>query len=361
VSGNGYMKILKWNGKVVEPKWISPKYSYPLGFGDATFSRISGIVHASYLLNKQTITDYLYFGYTTAKSSDIYKVTWINNKYEPQKISASPFNWFDFGGTCGDGSSVIIGRKQNDKGNYVVYYKWNGSVLVENYQSALGTDIVVSGEILTKTSKAVNVLLVSDHGKKGLLTCNKDSVEWLQVDTDPGMVDLWRDNSIRPDKSIIGHTKKNSVGELWTIQGSGNEYEYKTKLYVSQFDGKRFAPFSRVNFRGIDSDMIFNMIITDVDNDGVGEIIGVEEKVRKSIPRNYPGDTGEEGDTLLITSNLFLAKWNGKEYEIKWHTKAVEERVARIAVGDIRGDGKNEILVTDNNGYLYIFEMPDYK
>jgi hypothetical protein len=43
-------------------------------------------------------------------------------------------------GTCGDKSSIIIGANLL-KGNYIVIYKWNGSVLVEKWQGAPGTDI----------------------------------------------------------------------------------------------------------------------------------------------------------------------------------------------------------------------------
>jgi outer membrane protein assembly factor BamB len=33
--------------------------------------------------------------------------------------------------------------------------------------------------------------------------------------------------------------------------------------------------------------------------------------------------------------------------------------MTNIAVGDVIGDDNKEILVTDNKGYLYVFDMPD--
>jgi hypothetical protein len=361
VSGNGYIQIFDWNGQVLEPKWKSPQYSYPLGFGNATFSRVSNIVPAIYYINKKVATDYLYFGYKAAKSSDIYKITWKKNKYELEKISASPFNWFDFSGICGDGSTVIIGSKQHEKGNYITVYKWNGSVLLEAWKGAPRTDIKLQGEILRNANKSVNVFLGQDNKQTGVLSCSNGSIEWNVVDPGVDVKDLMEKNRIDRANGKIGFTKKGSIGELWSIQSSGNEYEYNARLFVSKFDGKKFSSFSKVTFNGVDSDMIFDMIIADVDNDGIGEILGVEEKIRKKIPRNNPGDTGEEGDTLLITSNLFLAKWTGKEYDVKWHRKAVEERLKNVEVGDVTGDGKLEILVTDENGYLYVFDMPAQK
>lgn len=361
VSGNGYMRLLEWNGTTFERKWTSPQYSYPLGFGNATFPDISRLVPVKYFAGKEFAIDYLYFGFTTAKSSDIYKLIWKQNNYETQKISSSPFNWFDLIGACGDGSSVVVGSKQHEKGNYIVVYKWNGAALVEKWRGVPSTDIKVTGEILTNSNNAENVFLVRDNKRTGLLSCVNDKFEWKMIDIDAGMRDLLQKNHVGSTNSAIGFTKKGSVGELWTIQGSDSDYEYNAKLYVSQFDGKKFLPLARVLFKGVDSSMIFKMIIADVDNDGVGEILGVEEKIRKTIPRNNPGDTGEEGDTLLITTNLFLAKWNGKEYEIKWHKKAIDERVSNIAVGDVTGDGNKEILITDENGYLYVFDMPTDK
>jgi len=359
VSGNGYMRIFDWNGKIFEARWKSPQYSYLLGVGNASLAKISGLVPASYYLNGQLETDYIYFGYTAAKSSDIYKIIWNKNNYELQKKSAAPFNWFKLGGNCGDGSSLIIGSKQHEKGNYIIAYKWNGAELVEKWQGVFGGEIKASGTMPSSTNKSGSVFLVQDKQKIGILSCNIDSVESKDVDRIPGAIDLWNNNRVGYGKSLLGFTRKSAYADLWSIQYSDNDREYNAKLYVSQFDQKTFSLFSRVYFKGIDSDMIFNMIITDVDNDGVGEILGVEERIRKKIPRKrQPGDTGEEGDTLLITSNLFLAKWNGMEYVVKWHGKAVDEKVRNIAVGDVTGDSHKEILVTDDNGYLYVFDMP---
>lgn len=364
VSGNGYMRIFEWNGTTFEPKWKSPQFSHQLGSKQfrITLYDISPLVITKYYVDNKLLTDNLFFVYTTPKAgpvtSDIYRVTVKNNNYELQKISESPFNRFDLIGTCLDGSSVLIGRKAHKDGNYAIMYKWNGSALIEKWQGVPGSDIKVTGVMLSNSNKAADVFLVQDNKKIGILSCISDRFDWKVIDMDAGMKDLFQNNRIDTANSKIGFTKKNSICELWNIQGSDSDYEYYAKLYVSQFDKNKFSPLSRVYFKGINSDMIFKMTIADVDNDGVGEILGVEEEIRKKIPRKHPRGTGEEGDTLLITSNLFLAKWNGKEYEVKWHRKAIDERVSNIAVGDVTGNGKKEILVTDDNGYLYVFDMP---
>ena len=359
ISGNGYMRIFEWNGATFEPKWQSTQFTYQYGYGQSTLPGISSLVTASYYSGKKLITDYLFFAKTASKSAEIYKITGKKDKYDLQKTSASPFNWFGLSGTCSDGSSAIIGYKFHQHGNYVVAYKWNGSVLVEKWKGALGTKVIASGEMLSMSksmpNKSENVFLVQEKQKIGILSCDNDKFELKEVGKESGPNDLWRENRISYGKSMIGFTKKGSIGELWTVQYAENESDYPTKLYVSQFHGKKFSPFSSVNFKGVNSDMIFNMIITDVDNDGVGEIIGVEEKVRKIMPRKHPED---ETDTFLVTSSLFLAKWNGKEYEVKWHRKAIDEKVRNITVGDVTGEGRKEIIITDNNGYFYVFDMP---
>jgi hypothetical protein len=262
---------------------------------------------------------------------------------------------------CSDGTTVIYGKNFHPDGNYVVLYKWNGTGLVEIWHGASGTDIKAAGGLLSKSKKLEGAFLVQDKQHTGTILCNSGSVEWKEIDNNTGAINLWRNNRIGNGKSLLGVTKKNSIGELWSIQYSNNEPEYSAKLYVSQLNGNRFSPFSRVTFKEINSDMIFNMLISDLDNDGIGEILGVEEYIRKSIPRNNPGDTGEEGNTLFITSNLFLAKWNGKDYEIKWHRKAIDERIGAVSVGDVVGNGNKQIVIADEKGFVYVFDMPSDK
>lgn len=366
VTGNGYMRIYKWNGSTFDSKWKSPQFSHQIGRQQfrITLHEISPLILARYYFEKKIMTDNLFFAYTTPKAgpvtSDIYSITAMQHNFDMQRISESPFNRFDMSGTCSDGSSAIIGRKASKNGTYSALYKWNGSELIEKWRGNPGTVSRVLGEIRDNKDKTVDVFLIQDKQKIGMLSCNNDAIEWKEVGKESSANDLWKSDNIWYGKNTIGITKKSSIGDLWSIQYPQTEAENYAKLYLSQFDGKKFSPFSRVYFKGVDSDMIFNMIISDVDNDGIGEILGVEEKIIKTIPRKYqPGDTGEESGTMLITSNLFLVKWNGKEYEVKWHKKAVDERLSNIAVGDVTGDGNKEILVTDDNGYLYIFEMPE--
>lgn len=360
VSGNGYLRIFEWNGTTFESKWKSPQYSHQvLAF---VIPEISRLMPTSYYSGNKLQTDYLIFIPPVAKASEIYRLELKDNKYGLQKIATAPFNWFRLSGKCQDDSSLIIGDKFHQNGNYAVVYKWDGSKLVERWQGIPGAKVKASGEMFNRTTqKIMSVFLLQNNNKLGILSCGQDSIDWKEVDKDASKIDLWQNNRIGIGRSLMGVTKKSSTSELWSIQYPSDESECTAKLYVSQFDGKRFSPFSRVTFNGINSDMIFNIIITDVDSDGVGEILGVEQNIRKSIPRNNPADTGEEGNTLFITSNLFLAKWNGKEYEVKWHRKAIDERVRNIAVGDVTGDGKKEIVITDDNGFLYVFDMPSDK
>jgi len=356
LSGNGYMRVFAWNGVTFEPMWKSPQFSYQ--YGPLTFYDISPLVPTRYLSGQEVMLDYLVFVYVATKSgsisADIYRLSWGNGKYELRKESHAPFDRFESSGVCGDGTTTIIGRKAINDKVYLAGYKWDGARLIEKWLGESGSETKAVGEILGSAKKSIGAFLLENNKKIGILSCD-NGVEWKEVGRDQGQINLWKENQIGNGKSIFGLTKVGSTGELWTIQGSGSEYDYSTKLYVSQFDGKKFTPFSRVHIKGIDSNMIFNMVIVDADNDRVSEIVGVEEQIRKKIPRRNSAD---EGDVLLITSNLFLAKWNGKEYEVKWHRKAIDERVQNLAVGDITGDGKKEIVVTDENGYLYVFEMP---
>lgn len=365
ISGNGYLRIFEWNGKTFEPKWRSAQFSHQV-IGSLFFYEISPLVTAHYYIDKKLSADYLFFAYTKPKSgpiaADTYKLSSKMNKYNSQKMSLSPFNRFDIAGECSDGSSMIIGRK-SDKGNiFTVIYGWNGSELIEKRHGPYRTRIVTSGDILNAMGKIENVFLVQDDKQTGFLSCASGSIEWKEVNIDTHAKELMRTNRIDTANGRIGITRRDSLGELWTVQYSEIDNDYSTKLYMSQYDGKKFSPLSRVVFQGVNPNMIYKVIINDVDNDGVGEILGVEEEIRKTIPRKpQPGDTGEESNALLITSNLFLAKWNGKEYEVKWHRKAIDEKVRNIALGDVVGNGKKEIVVTDDNGYLYVFDMPNDK
>lgn len=356
VSGNGYMRIFDWNGVTFVPKWKSPQFSYQ--YGPLTLYDISPLVPTRYLLDQKILFEYLVFIYVTTKpgpiSADIYRVSWENGKYELRKKAPSPFDRFDSSGVCSDGSTVIVGRKAIKDEIYLAGYKWDGIQLVEKWVGTSGSDIKATGEMLSSSKKSTDSFLLGNNEKLGSLSCN-NAIEWKEVGKEQGQVNLWKENQIGNGKSILGLTKSVSTGELWTLQGSGSEYDYSTKLYVSKFDGKKFSPFTRVRFKGIDSDMISNMIIVDVDGDGIGEIIAVEEEIRKRIPRK---DAADEGDALLITSNLFLAKWSGNDYEVRWHRKAIEQRLRNIVIGDVTGDGKKAIVATDENGYLYVFEMP---
>lgn len=355
ITGNGYAQILEWNGTTFESKWKSQQFSHQWG-PIKNYYEISRLVPATYYSDKHLQSDYLFFAYTTPKSSYIYRIMSNNNRYELQKLSVSPFNWFGSYGMCEDGTSFIAGKKAYDKGNYVVAFKWNSAELIEKWRGVSGTKIVASGDLLNKAGRFCTFFLVKDNKNTGFLSCKDGSIDWTAVDIDEQTKEMMRTNRIDMGNGRMGSTKKNSPGELWTVQYSEIDNDYTTKLYVSQYDGKKLSPLTRVSFKGINPDMIYQINITDVDNDGVGEILGIEEEVRKIIPRESPD---YEADTRLITSNMFVVKWNGKEYEVKWHAKAIDEKITNFALADVVGDKKQEIIVTDEKGYLYVFEMPN--
>ncbi len=357
VTGSGYIQIYKWQRSNFEKVWQSPqfKYDFPLVGRQApmVMHEISELLPTYYRnksdnkLNKSI----LFFAKTGHKSLDLYEVKWENNQYKLEKKSQAPFGRFRSYGMCSNSSTAVFFGRGDQKGNYThSAYTWDGSVLNEKWRSATGAGgRLISGQAPKALDVSKDVFFIIDH-QSGMLTCDGVKFEMLPIDkTALGK------KSLGGGLPIFGATKRNSRGELWFVEYPTSEYSFHTKLYVSQFDGKRFSPFSRVYFKGIDSDMIQYMIIADVDGDGIGEIVGIEEKIRKMLPRKHPGD---ELGPVLLTSNVFLAKWNGNEYEVKWRKKAIDEKVSNLAVANVTGDGKNKIIITDKQGYLYVFEMP---
>lgn len=354
-TADGQIQIFKWQNSIFKKIWESErfKYTHRVTGTQIQFAgyKVSEIIPVSYKLNNKIDQTLLFIGHTGPKSADIYELTWQNDKYEVIKRSSTPFNWYRNYGTCADGSTAIIGETTDrHEQNVLVAYKWNGIGLHEIWRGVAGAGLRLISVPATKAHVGPKVIYLIIDKNGAMLSCDSAKLRMTPID-----IAAISKKLLTGGLAVFGATKAKSKGELWFVEYPINEYSYHAKLFVSQFNGKRFSPFSRVYFKGLDSDMVQFMTIADVDGDGIGEIVGIEENIRKKLPRKHPGD---EMGPIILTSIIFLAKWNGTEYEVKWRRKGLDDKASMIAVDDVTGDGLKEVLVTDKMGNFYVFEMP---
>ena len=296
----------------------------------------------------------MFFVHTAKREVDVYELLWLNKQYVIRKISKAPFNWFETVGKCNDSLTAILGVIYNPAGNQLAGYKWDGIALNEKWRGApdIGLKGLVSGRVFIDSKVAKDIFLLQDGGNS-ILTCKDDKFDIITLGNT-----LSKSNLYASSRSILGITMKGSSGELWTIETPKSEGQYYAIPNVSQFNGKEFSPFKKVQFKGIASDRITNLSIVDLDDDGLGEILGAEVKATQMGPPE-----GEEGIRLKnVRTNLFMAKWNGREYQVYWHklaTTGEKSMLRQIEISDVLGDGKKEIIATDAESYLYIFQLPD--
>lgn len=359
VSAEGYIRILKWDGKTFVEKWKTPQFKYVFSYSAfgkifTTKHDVSKVFPVQYRSGNRTKESFLFFVHTAQREIDIYELSWRNKQYAIHKVSKAPFNWFETIGKCSDHSTVILGVNYNPSGNRLAAYKWDGSTLAEKWRIDAKTETlgIISGAVLVAPTARENIFLLINGGNN-ILSCEDNKYDIKKIEDT-----LTKFSQIDIGHSILGITKKGSMGELWTIKTPKSEGEYYAMPHVSQFNGKEFFPFTRVQFKGIVSDMITNIAIVDLDDDGIGEILGVEVKATQMGPPEE-----EEGIRLKnVRTNLFMAKWNGREYQVYWHklaTTGEKSMLRQIEMSDVIGDGKKEIIATDDDGYLYIFQLPD--
>ncbi len=144
-----------------------------------------------------------------------------------------------------------------------------------------------------------------------------------------------------------GDTNKDKKEDVWAIVTE--DYKHP-EGYLYQYEW--FSDGKSLIKKFVDKKMIFEVMITDIDNDGMDEIIEGEAILDHS-GAEYEGE-GPEPILEPTTGKLYILKWDGKIYKEIWQSEEIGG-VKTIAVGDVDNDGKKEIVVGDWQGYIHIF------
>ncbi|MBI5676751.1 MAG: hypothetical protein HZC48_13195 [Nitrospirae bacterium] len=90
--------------------------------------------------------------------------------------------------------------------------------------------------------------------------------------------------------------------------------------------------------------------LKDIDNDGLDEIILVEET----------GKYRREGEEDIVYSDvkdyIKILKWDGKEYKTMWVSPPYTKRGTKFLVEDIKNSGKKQLIVMTSNETIQIWE-----
>jgi hypothetical protein len=238
---------------------------------------------------------------------------------------------------------------------YFAAYLWNGIEMIQKWSGSPDISNVFIGNIYItpKVKKDVALLMGSNNS---FFYCEDGRFDIKGIPT----ISMPHPD-FRFGNSSIGITKKKSFGELWTIQAPASEGSLYNTLYMAQYTSVGFLPLSKVNIKGINTDRISTINIVDIDNDGVGEIVGSEVAGTTMMPVS-----GEEAELKYERSYLFAAKWTGSKYEVLWRRWAADRTIQEIALADVTGDGQKEIIasgysIEKNKFALYVFRMPKIK
>ncbi len=148
-----------------------------------------------------------------------------------------------------------------------------------------------------------------------------------------------------------GDTNGDGKEDVWAIITKNYQYdEGYLYNYERSSDGKSLLQ------RFVDKKDIFEVIITDIDNDGMDEIIE-GEVIRDYSMLGYEGE-GPEPVLEPTTGKLYILKWDGKIYKEIWQSEEIGG-VGTIAVGDVDADGKKEIVVGDWHNHIRVFHVKD--
>lgn len=90
--------------------------------------------------------------------------------------------------------------------------------------------------------------------------------------------------------------------------------------------------------------------LKDIDNDGLDEIILIEETGKVIL-------LGEEsGEYLDIKDYIRILKWDGKEYKTMWVSPPYTKRGTKFLVEDVKNTGKKQLVVMTPYGTIQIWE-----
>ena len=100
-----------------------------------------------------------------------------------------------------------------------------------------------------------------------------------------------------------------------------------------------------------------NVVMADVDNDGVMEMVVSLWKWGKYGP-NLPFWLEENEDDW--GNHLFLYEWDGEEVKLAWGASTIDAPIREMAVADVDGDGKNELVVLEGDYEEAADELAQY-
>ena len=358
ISDNGFLRAYEWSVAKFVEKWKSTQYSYVLpGSADdraksMTVNAVSTVFPVQYKSGDSMKRTLLFYAQPVPKKSDMFELYYHNGNYSVQKrldmlpSTRSPYQ------ICDDQTTTLLGKKSEKGKDQIAAYAWNGNEIIEKWPGISGYKGALPGQLyITPTTKKNIVLLLGSENS--ILYCDKSQYHTKAIGKIASPFPGYNDG-----RSVVGITKKESLGELWTIEIPIIESAFFYKLYMAQFSGTEFSPFKKINIRGINTDRVSTIIIVDLDNDGVGEIIGSEVAGTLISPKE-----GEGPELKNERSYIFVAKWDGTEYVLKWRHLAADSVLQKISVDDVTGDGKKEIIavgssLANSNYYLYVFSMP---
>lgn len=147
----------------------------------------------------------------------------------------------------------------------------------------------------------------------------------------------------------VGHSTSKNFDEIFFIEPS-EPFNFGT-LYKSIWNKDRFD-FQEILDRGLIG--YDNLNLSDIDNDGLDEII--LSKIRGDLI-----GMEEEPSITERRDEINILKWNSKEKEYKkiWTSQSLSA-ITQILVDDVTGDGKKEIVVGNDKGEIHIFGQKQF-
>jgi len=248
----------------------------------------------------------------------------------------------------------------------------------------------VAGRRIFDSKKEKKVITILNDDKKTTVRVRKLKksfpVEWDSVYSVGGALDPFNDNS------PLAFWTKDGVAYL-RQQHDGKGYEIKTvkadkQLWVNKslvkagktqrkdfweywgyrevigYDEKPVYQFRRAYLNEKETELINQDIsfpehsnfigigsfaLEDIDNDGLDEIIFIEE----TGTRNFKKETVHYSD---VRDYIRVLKWIGKGYQVVWTSPPINKRGSKVLVDDVMGNGKKQIVVGTGDGKILVWE-----
>lgn len=159
-------------------------------------------------------------------------------------------------------------------------------------------------------------------------------------------------DTIFTENAKAGMTQKKGLWEYWgyrrVVAKDGGWQTHLRRVYLNKDQTELliddiFFP-THDKYLGIGS-----FTVADLDNDGIDEVIFIEETGKRTV---YHEDI-EYTDTADYVRVL---KWDGKAYRSVWVSPALKKRGSKVLVDDVMGNGKKQIVIGTGHGTIQIWE-----